>query len=110
MKPVHVIFAVLAASLAAMQVAVAKDAWCYTSDDGEYDCDFQSLDDVGSFRVSADGKPTFELWIESEGRGSVGGTFEAGGRSVPLPGTFIRSEEDPACWVSDATETELCAW
>lgn len=90
--------------------AMAKDAVCYTSDDGEYPCDFQRLDEAGSFRISADGYPTFELWVEAAGEGFVGATFEPGGRSVPLPGTYIRSKKDGACWVSDATDTELCAW
>lgn len=88
----------------------AKDATCYTSDDGEYECDFQRLDEAGSFRISADGMPTFEVWIEAPGEAFVGATFEPGGRSVPLPGTYIRSKKDGACWVSDATDTEICAW
>ncbi|WP_236898982.1 hypothetical protein [Devosia sp. SL43] len=90
--------------------AMAKDAWCYSSDDGEYACEFQPLDGNGSFEISASGKPTFQLWIDSPGVATVGATFEAGGRSVALPGTYYRSNEDPACWVSDATDTEICAW
>ena len=90
--------------------AMAKDARCYTSDDGEYDCAFVALDDAGSFEISAPGKPTFQVWIDSPGMATVGATFEAGGRSVALPGTYHRSEEDGACWLSDATDTEICAW
>jgi hypothetical protein len=99
----------LAAALLATP-AFAKDATCYTSDDGEYPCSFQSLDGAGSFEISARGKPTFQVWIDSPGVASVGATFEAGGRSVALPGTYYRSEDDGACWVSDATDTEICAW
>lgn len=91
-------------------LAMAKDATCYTSDDGEYGCDFQSLDAAGSFEISAPGKPTFQVWIDSPGVASVGAVYEAGGRSVALPGTYYRSEDDGACWVSDATDTEICAW
>lgn len=90
--------------------AVAKDAQCYTSDDGDYDCAFLALDEAGSFEISAPGKPTFQLWVESPGVGFVGAVFGPGGRSVPLPGSYYRSEEDGACWVSEATETEICAW
>ena len=89
---------------------MAKDATCYTSDDGEYDCAFVALDKAGSFEISAPGKPTFQVWVDSPGVGSVGATYEAGGRSVALPGTYYRSEDDGACWVSDATDTEICAW
>ena len=91
-------------------VAQAKEARCFTTDDGEYPCQFQRLDEAGSFRISGEGKPTFELWIETEGEGFVSATFEEGGRSVPLPGSYFRSKKDRACWVSDTTETEICAW
>ena len=103
----------LLAAVAAMigvAPAMAKDARCYTSDDGEYDCVFEALDGSGSFEISADGMPTFQVWIDSPGVASVGATFEAGGRSVALPGSYYRSNDDPACWVGDATDTEICAW
>jgi len=101
---------IVLATMALMPVANAKDARCFTTDDGEYACDFQRLDEAGSFRISALGKPTFELWVEAEGEGFASGIFEPGGRAVPLPGTYFRSKKDPACWVNDATETEICAW
>lgn len=90
--------------------ALAKDATCFSTDDGEYPCAFEALDQAGSFRISAGGKPTFEVWIDAPGVAFVGAVFEPGGRSVALPGPYIRSEEDGACWVSEATETEICAW
>lgn len=90
--------------------AAAKDARCFTTDDGEYACRFESLDDAGSFRIIGKGKPTFEVWIEQKGQAFVSAAFERGGRSVPLPGIYFRSEEDGACWVSDATDAEICAW
>lgn len=110
MKPSHVIFTGLLAALASAPTAQAKEARCFTTDDGEYPCDFQRLDEAGSFRISAPGKPTFELWIEAEGQGFVSATFTEGERAVPLPGTYGRTKKDPACWKSDATETEICAW
>ena len=90
--------------------ALAKDARCYTSDDGEYDCNFEVLDNAGSFEISAAGKPTFQLWIEGEGVASVGATYEAGGRSIALPGQYLRSEDDGACWDNAETQTQICAW
>tara|TARA_R110002020_G_scaffold14062_16_gene50001 strand:+ start:710 stop:1045 length:336 start_codon:yes stop_codon:yes gene_type:complete len=90
--------------------AMAKDARCFTTDDGEYPCQFETLDDAGSFEISASGKPTFQLWIDSPGMAMVGAVFEPGGRSVALPGNYLRSADDGACWVSDATDTEICAW
>ena len=90
--------------------AFAKDALCFTTDDGEYDCDFQVLDTAGSFEISARGKPTFQLWVDTPGQGSVGAMFEPGGRSVILPGTYLRSDEDGACWVNAEMDTEICVW
>lgn len=90
--------------------AVAKDATCYTSDDGEYPCRFTVLDDAGSFRIEGKGKPSFEVWIDAPGEAFVSAEFGRGGRSVALPGPYLRSEEDGACWVNPDTEAELCAW
>jgi len=98
-----------ALSLGLTSAAVAKDARCYTTDDGEYPCAFTSLDDNGSFEIAAPGKPTFQVWIE-EGVAFVGATYEEGGRSVPLPGDYRRSEEDGACWENSETDTRICAW
>jgi hypothetical protein len=50
------------------------------------------------------------VWMDAPGQAFVGAVYEPGGRSVALPGTYTRSEDDGACWVSDATETEICAW
>ncbi|MDC9825904.1 hypothetical protein PRN20_19385 [Devosia sp. ZB163] len=38
--------------------AIAKDARCFTTDDGYYDCDFEPLGD-GSFEITAEGYPSF---------------------------------------------------
>lgn len=97
-------------ALAMVQPVWAKDARCRTSDDGTYACSFTALDKSGSFRISAPGKPTFEVWVEGQGEAFASGQFEAGGRFVSLPGTYIRSKVDRACWVSDATDAEICAW
>lgn len=105
--------ALAAVAMAAVLAAVpaqAKDARCFTSDDGEYACKFEALDKAGSFRISGKGKPTFEVWIDAPGQATVGATFEAGGRSVALPGIYERSQTDGACWISVETGTQICAW
>ena len=107
---IRVLSSAVALALCIAGPAVGKDATCYTSDDGEYDCDFKALDANGSFEISADDKPTFQLWIDTPGVGFVNAIFGVGTRAVALPGTYYRSEEDGACWVSDATDTEICAW
>ncbi len=107
---IPVLAGVVALVVAFSAPAMAGDATCYTTDDGEYDCAFMLLDDAGSFEISAPGKPTFQVWVDAPGAATVGAVFEAGGRSMALPGTYYRSEDDGACWVSDATNTEICAW
>lgn len=89
--------------------ALAKSARCFTTDDGYYTCTFKPLGN-GSFRVSAKGYPTFELDVDSPGFAYVYGQYEPGSRMVPLPGMFVRSNEDGACWNNPETETKLCAW
>ncbi|WP_332685918.1 hypothetical protein [Devosia sp.] len=103
----------MGAGLAALLLttgASAKDALCETTDDLAYPCTFEVLDDAGSFEISSEGMPTYQVWVDSPGMATVGAVFEPGGRSVALPGPYRRSEEDGACWVSDATGTQICAW
>ena len=104
---------VLAGALLAVGLAgpaLASDADCYTSQDGNYPCDFQILDSSGSFRIEGDGVPTFILTIDEPGVAFGSGIYEPGGRSVTLPGLFYRSEEDRACWINDSTDFEICAY
>ena len=103
--------ALLIASLALWALsgaATAKPARCFTTDDGEYDCRFSKIDAKGSFDLTAPGKPTFSLIIEEPGVAS--GYADFGEGSVFLPGKFLRSESDLACWVNDQTGTRICAW
>lgn len=90
--------------------APGKDARCFTTDDGEYSCDFQAFGGDGSFTISAPGKPAFTLTMTGPGTASASAVFEPGGRSVPLPGSFRRDATDPACWTSDSTGARICAW
>jgi hypothetical protein len=102
---------VLGAGLAlAASVAPAFAAMCFTTDDGQYPCTFEGIQGDGSFVISAKGKPTFTLYVIGNGVGDAYGVFEPGGRSVNLPGPYLRSRADPACWVSSATDTQICAW
>lgn len=90
--------------------AMAKPALCFTTDDGEYDCDFVSTDRDGSFEVSAPGKPKYSLVISEPGVAFLFGDYEGSGNNTALPGRYLRSEGDPACWVGEITGTTLCAW
>lgn len=36
-------------------------------------------------------------------------TENIGTRNVALPGRYLRSKTDPACWVNDATGATVCA-
>jgi hypothetical protein len=98
---------VLSAILGAPNDAEARPARCFTSDDGFYDCDF-AAGPRGGFTISAPGKPTFILDIDWPG--IAFGFAELGGRNVPLPGRYRRSETDRACWDNDATGARICAW
>ncbi len=110
MKLILTIVAALTISTAFTQGAAAKMAKCFSSDDGgNYACNFEALDKNGSFRISAPGKPTFTVEIDQPGVAFVFADFGTG-RNVALPGPYVRSVEDPACWVNKETKTDLCAW
>jgi hypothetical protein len=107
------VFSALAA-LAALALlstsAEAKSARCFTTDDGEYDCTFVATDADGGFEISAPGKPTFFLLMTEPGVASAYGDYSGDGHNVMLPGRYLRSESDPACWANEDTETQICAW
>ena len=90
--------------------AEAKSARCFTSVDGEYDCTFVATDTKGSFEISAPDKPTFTLLITEPDIAFGYGDYGGEGHNVMLPGRFLRSEDDPGCWVNDDTGTQICAW
>ena len=103
----------LAAAAAAMLLAFsgtaeAKRARCFSTDDGYYPCNFVATDGLGSFEISARGRPTYILLIDQPGFASAFVNF--GDRNIPLPGMYVRSSDDGACWNNPETSTRLCAW
>ncbi len=105
MKVALGLFALMA--ITSIATAHARPARCFTSDDGNYDCSFTATDTDGSFQITARGKPTFMLNIDSPGRAF--GFANYGSRNVSLPGEYVRDGKDPACWVNDTTRTRICA-
>lgn len=95
-----------AALLAFSTAAEAKRARCFTTDDGYYSCNYRATDSDGSFRISAPGYPTITLEIDQPGFAYVMPDSVA----VSLPGQFVRSRDDGACWNNPQTNTKLCAW
>jgi len=93
--------------LAATGLAHAKPARCFTTDDGEFACDFHVVDRDGSFTISSPGKPTFTLNMSEPG--VAYGFMQIGSKSTPLPGRYIRDPNDGACWINDVTKTKICA-
>ena len=105
----RVVMITAGALLLVSTAALAKPAKCFTTDDGEYPCEFKALDRAGSFTISAPGKPTFTLEVDGPGVAFGFGDFGTG-RNVALPGRFKRIGDDPACWVKSDTDTKICAW
>lgn len=98
---------VLGAILVPTAHAQARPATCVTSDEGEFKCDFRPTAPNGSFEITAPGRPTYRLLVESPG--IAFGFVTLGGKSVPLPGRYRPSGNDPGCWVNDSTSTRICA-
>jgi len=86
----------------------ARPARCFTTDDGEFNCEFRATARDGSFAISAPGKPTYLLNIVEPGVAS--GFVNFGPRNVPLPGQYLRSRSEPACWMNDSTGSKICTW
>ncbi len=70
--------------------------------------DFVATDRQGSFEISARGKPTYSLIVDQPGFASA--FVNLGGRNVSLPGMYVRSSDDGACWNNPETSTRICAW
>lgn len=97
------------AIMTASQPALAKEARCFTSEEGRYPCDFKFTDKAGSFETSAPGKPTMILIIDAPGV-ALGFADFGTGRNVSLPGQFIQVDSDKACWLNTETADKICAW
>jgi hypothetical protein len=89
-------------------IAEAKRARCFTTDDGYFACNFVSLDGVGSFRISARGKPSYSMLVNSPGFAS--GYVNFGNRGIPISGMFVRQRSDRACWNNPEMEVKVCVW
>jgi hypothetical protein len=88
--------------------AQAKPARCFTTDDGEFGCQFRTTGRDGSFEISAPGKPRFMLNMTEPN--VAFGFVNFGPRNISLPGRYLRDRNDPGCWVNDATADKMCAW
>jgi hypothetical protein len=89
-------------------VAIARPARCFTTDDGEFGCQFRTTGRDGSFEISAPGKPRFMLNMTEPN--VAFGFVNFGPRNISLPGRYMRDRNDPGCWVNDATADKMCAW
>jgi hypothetical protein len=101
------VFCAALALCAAIAVAQARPARCFTTDEGSYACDFRSTGPDGSFEISAPGKPTYSLVIDTPELAF--GYVKLGGRNTALPGRYKRSTDEPGCWVNETTAAKICA-
>lgn len=101
------VFCAAVALCTAIAVAQARPARCTTTDEGSYACEFRSTGTDGSFEISARGKPTYSLTVDSPG--VAFGFVNLGGRNTALPGRYKRSTSEPGCWVNDTTSAKICA-
>jgi hypothetical protein len=69
---------------------------------------FKSTDKIGSFQISARGKPGYVLIVEEPGFAS--GYLRIDGRTIPLNGSFVRQRDDSACWSNPELNVKFCAW
>ena len=79
-----------------------------TTDDGSFACEFRGTAGDGSFEISAPDKPTYILSVIEPGVAL--GFVNFGQGNIALPGRYLRSNADPACWANDSTQAESCAY
>jgi hypothetical protein len=101
--------AVFATALLTAAPAMAGEAVCYNTDEGEYDCWFEPHGG-GSFTISADGYTTYSVDVTEPGVAWVNATFPGESDGTMLPGPYYREREQPACWRNMDTSHEICAW
>jgi hypothetical protein len=99
--------ALIAAIGLAAAPALAKSARCYTSDDGYFPCRFTATDTDGSFEIRGAGV-SFSMVMDRPGFGF--GYLGLGDHSTALPGEYVRSRDDGACWNNPETNDKVCAW
>ena len=104
---IRLMIAVAGLLLACPSMADARLAQCTTGDDGTYACNFKSTNKDGSFELSAPDKPLYILNMDEPGKAF--GFVNLGPRNISLPGKYIRSQTDPACWLNDTTPDRICA-
>ena len=100
--------ALAAATIGAIGGAEAKKARCFTTDDGYFSCNFTATDKAGSFEIGAAGYPSYQLQVDQPG--FAFGYINLGNRWISLPGQYVRSNDDGACWNNPETSTRICAW
>jgi hypothetical protein len=105
-----VVAAVLIVAAAAVvgSPALAKSARCFTSDDGYFDCEFYTTADDGSFEVMQADGTGFGLTMDKPG--FAYGYLIEGNDNTNLPGEYVRSRDDGACWNNPETDDKKCAW
>jgi hypothetical protein len=104
----HLAATVLIAAIGlAAAPALAKSARCYTTDDGYFPCRFTATDSDGSFEIRGGGIG-FSMVMDRPGFGF--GYLGLGDHSVSLPGEYVRSRDDGACWNNPETNDKVCAW
>lgn len=102
--------AVSAAVVVLAAPASAKEARCFTTDDGNFPCNFVSIDGDGGFEITTPKKIMLRLAMDKPGETAYGfiGTPDSG--FTALPGMYQRSAKDPGCWENNTTNTQICAW
>jgi hypothetical protein len=88
--------------------AEAREARCFTTDDGSFPCDFRMTAPDGSFEISAPGKPTYILNMSE--KDAAFGFVRLDARNTALPGRYLRSKDEPGCWRNDVTSAKICAY
>ena len=117
------VLAILLVGIVGITPALAREAKCFVTHIGGYDCDFRPIGKDGSFEITTPDERTVSVFVEEPGKATgyinlnnehlyadPEGADYQWTRPRQIPG-LLRSVQDPACWDDRApTAFVICAW
>jgi hypothetical protein len=91
--------------MAAIKGDVIPQSTCFTTGNGSFPCEIRPTDANGSFEISA---PNIKYIFNMAEPGVAWVFLGVGEKTVPLPGPFLRSKSEPACWENEAKTDKIC--
>jgi hypothetical protein len=107
-----IVLTLIAAAGAATTVPVdakSRSVRCWVTGVGAYPCTFTPLAGDGSFKISARNRDSYTLTLNGDGTAYAFLQVRGQGRTIALPGIYVRDAADRACWANSDPAFRICA-